>query len=120
VAVVISDFLVSRDLYERALERLQASRLQVQAVQVVGREERALGALGGRLRLRDSETGAVRDVVLSAADRRRYAHSYGARIEAVRSFCHRSAIGHTVVSPDSGVEHCLTQVLPLSGMLRLR
>jgi uncharacterized protein (DUF58 family) len=120
VAVVISDFLVSRDLYERALERLQASRLQVQAVQVVGREERALAALGGRLRLRDSETGAVREVVLSAADRRRYADSYGARIEAVRSFCHRCSIGHAVASPDSGVEHCLTHVLPVSGMLRLR
>jgi hypothetical protein len=72
------------------------------------------------LRLRDSETGAVRDVMLSAADRRRYADAFGARIEAVRSFCHRTSIGHAVVSADSGVEHCLTHVLAASGMLRLR
>ncbi|HSD09859.1 MAG TPA: DUF58 domain-containing protein [Candidatus Binatia bacterium] len=120
VAVVISDFLVSQDLYERALQRLQARRLQVQAVQIVGREERAIASLGGRLRLRDSETGAVRDVVLTAADRHRYAAAFGARTEGLRSFCHRSSIGHAVVSADSGVAHCLTHILPAGGMLRLR
>ena len=93
MAVVISDFLVSPDLYERALERLQARRFQVQAIQVVGREERALEAVGGRLRLRDSETGGIREVVLSAADRRRYAAAFVARVEAIRSFCHRNSIG---------------------------
>lgn len=120
MAVVISDFLVSPDLYERALERLQARRFQVQAIQVVGREERALEALGGRLRLRDSETGGIREVVLSATDRRRYAAAFVARVEAIRSFCHRSSIGHATVSADLGIEHCLTRVLPASGMLRLR
>jgi uncharacterized protein (DUF58 family) len=120
VAIVISDFLVAREVYERALERLQARRLQVQAVQIVGREERALASLSGRLRLRDSETGAVRDVVLSSEERRRYAAAFGARVDDLRSFCHRSSIGHALVSADSSVAHALTQVLPASGMLRLR
>ena len=120
VAVVISDFLVPPEVYESALERLRASRLQVQAIQIVGREERELEALGGRLRLRDSESGAVREVLLSSAERRRYVAAFAERTEAIRAFCHRSGIGHAVVSASEGVAHCLTRILPSTGILRLR
>lgn len=120
VAVIISDFLVPRQAYERALDRLLAGGLQVQAIQVVGREERELETVGGRLRLRDSESGAIREVVLSAAERRRYAAAFAERTEAIRRYCHRSGTAYALGSAEQGVEHCLTRALPASGMLRLR
>lgn len=120
VALLASDFLVPAEVYETALSRLLAHRLQVHAIQVVGEEERDLGRTGGRLRLRDVETGATREIVLSAAQRRRYAAAFAERIEKIRGFCHGAGIGHAVVCPRDGVEHCLTQILSVSGMLRLR
>jgi uncharacterized protein (DUF58 family) len=120
VALVVSDFLVPAEIYERALHQLCARRLQVQAVQVVGREERDLAGLEGRLRLRDSETGALREVALSAAGRRRYAQAFAARIDALRRYCHRCGIAHAVACAADGVEHCLTRILPASGVIRLR
>ena len=120
VALVVSDFLVPTEIYEQALGRLRARRLRVLAVQVVGREERDLRGVGGRLRLRDSETGALREVVLSGADRRRYAEAFAARIDALRDFCHRSGIAHAVACSTDAIEHCLTKILPASGVLRLR
>jgi uncharacterized protein (DUF58 family) len=68
VAVIVSDFLVPTEVYERALRRLRARRLEVRVIQVIGGEERDLQDLGST----------------------------------------------------DGIEHCLTTVLPASGMLRLR
>lgn len=120
VALVVSDLLVPAEVYEPALSRLLAHRLQVHAIQVVGEEERDLDRTGGRLRLRDVETGAMRQIVLSAAERRRYAAAFAERIEKIRAFCHRVGITHAVVCPRDGVERCLTHILSASGLLRLR
>jgi uncharacterized protein (DUF58 family) len=120
VAFVLSDFLVPPESYGRALERLRARGLETQVIQIVGREERGLGSLYGRLRLRDSESGAIREVLLTAADRRRYAEAFSERIDAIRGYCHRNGFGHALASAADGVEHCLKTVLPQAGMIRLR
>ena len=120
VAFVLSDFLVPRDSYERALERLRARGIHTHVIQIVGREERELGRLNGRLRLRDAESGSVRYVLVTGADRRRYAEAFAARIAAIRAHCHRSGFGHALASSRDGVEHCMKSVLPQAGMMRLR
>jgi len=120
VAFVISDFLVPAEGYERALGLLGSRGLEVHAVQIVGGEERRLARLNGRLRIRDAESGAVREVELTSADRRRYADAFARRIDAIRAFCHKSGIGHAVASAADGLDHCLTRILPAAGMLRLR
>jgi uncharacterized protein (DUF58 family) len=120
VAFVLSDFLVPPESYERGLEHLRARGVQAHVIQIVGREERGLGSLYGRLRLRDAESGAVRDVLLTAADRRRYADAFAERIAAIRSHCHRNGFGHALASAADGIEHCVKSVLPQAGMMRLR
>lgn len=120
VVLLVSDFLVPAEVYQRALSLLRSRRLRVQAIQVVGQEERNLERVGGRLRLRDVESGAVREVVLSAAERRRYAAAFAERVEEIRALCHRGGIAHAVVCPQDGIEHSLTKILSVSGMLRLR
>jgi uncharacterized protein (DUF58 family) len=120
LALVLSDFLVPPDVYERAFARLRASRLEAHALHVVGKTEQGLDGLSGRLRLRDVETEAVREVALSAAERRRYVAAFQERVEAVRALCHRSGVGHVLLMSDDGIDHCMTRVLPGAGMIRLR
>ena len=120
VAFVISDFLAAAEEYEQALGALRSRGLEVHAVHVIGAQERDPAPLRGRLRIRDVETGAVREVELTQAERRRYATAFAARVEAIRSFCHRSGIGHALVSAAEGIDHCLTRAMPAAGMLRLR
>ncbi len=120
IAVVISDFLVPSDVYETALSRLAARRLEVQAIHVVGPGEQDLSGSQGRLLVRDSETGVTRAIVLDATQRRRYEAGFQRRLEALRDFCHRGGIAHAVAYAQDGVEHCLTKILSRSGMLKLR
>jgi uncharacterized protein (DUF58 family) len=117
---LISDFLVPSEAYRHALERLRERRLEAHAIHVVGRQERSLGGLRGRLLLRDAENGSVRAVALSEADRRRYAQEFERRVSEIRDFCHRSDVGYALVSAEAGIESCLTSVLPAAGMLHLR
>ena len=119
-AFLISDFLVPPEDYERALVSIQARKLQVEAIHVVGRAERDVERLAGRLRLRDVETGNVREIALSSAERRRYAEAFAARAERLRTFCHRANIGYALADAAETIEHCLTQILAAAGMLRIR
>lgn len=120
IAFVISDFLVPPAGYEVPLARLQARGLDVEAIHVIGGGERAIERLGGRLRLRDTETGEVRAVTLSAAERRRYAAAFAERTEMLRSFCLRARVGYAAVDAGASIEHCLTEILAVAGMLRMR
>jgi uncharacterized protein (DUF58 family) len=120
VALVISDFLVPPSSYEAALVALQARRMDVEAIHVIGGAERDVDRLGGRLLLRDAESGEVREVTLSASQRRSYASAFAARIEALRSFCLRAGVGYASVDSGAGLEHCLTRILSVAGLLRMR
>ena len=120
LGIVISDFLVEDDDWRTALETLTSRRLDVWAIQIVGRRERNLEGLRGRFRLHDVESGEARRVVLSEKDRRRYRDAFEERLRRVRGFCHRSGIGHAAVPAERGVEYALTEALPREGMLRLR
>jgi len=119
-AFVISDFLVPPVDYEAALVQMQSRGLEVEAIHVVGRGERDIERFGGRLLLRDVESGKVREIALSASERRRYAEAFVARTEALRAFCHRAGIGHALVDAGETIEHCLTKILAAAGMLRIR
>lgn len=120
IAALVSDFLVPESAYEEALSRLASRKLEVLAIQVVGRGDRDLSSVDGRLRLRDVETGAIREVVLDAAQRRRYENAFARRVEVIRAFCHSRGIAHALADAQDGVEHCLTKILSRSGMLKLR
>ncbi len=120
LALVLSDFLVPPDVYERAFARLRSKGLEAHALHVVGKVEQGLDGLSGRLRLRDVETGAIREIALSPAERRRYVAAFRERVEALRALCHRSGVGHVLVTSDDRVDHCMTRVLPAAGMIRLR
>ena len=117
---LLSDFLVEPSSYEDALTRAKARRLEVRGIHVVGQQERELGSVRGRLRLRDVETGETREVAVSEADRKRYRQHFEERLSRLRDFCHRYGAGHAVAVADDGVELFLTRTLAAQGLLEFR
>jgi uncharacterized protein (DUF58 family) len=120
LAVLFSDFLVEEAAYRRGLEALRSRGWDVWAIHLAGFRERRLDGIGGRLELRDAETGEHRRVVLTEAERWRYRSDFEERSERLRRFCHRHGIGQATVATELGIERALTEVLAREGMLRLR
>jgi hypothetical protein len=87
---------------------------------VLGREERELSTLRGRLRLRDVESGGSREVVLGDADRRRYREAFDARIETLRRWCLRHGVGYVGADVSESVEELLVRRMATAGMVRYR
>ena len=84
--VVISDFLVNEVDIEDALKRLVAARHDVKVIHVMGEQESTAAYPPGLYRIRDAETGEVRETVLGptmvAAIRR--------KVEKIVAHCVRS------------------------------
>jgi uncharacterized protein (DUF58 family) len=120
LAFVISDFLAEPGEVERALLALRSRKLEVRAIHVLGREERELSTLRGRLRLRDVESGGSREVVLGDADRRRYREAFDARIETLRRWCLRHGVGYVGADVSESVEELLVRRMATAGMVRYR
>lgn len=117
---VLSDFLTEMSDVEDALRMLRSSKLEVRALHVVGREERDLGGLGGRLHLRDVESGAMREVIVGETDRRRYRDAFEGRRQELRQWCLRHGVGYVAAPTEDGVERLLVGHMTAAGMLRYR
>ena len=120
LAFMVSDFLAEQAEVETALTHLRSRGLESRAIHVLGREERELAGVRGRLRLRDVETGTAREVVLSEADRRRYRDAFDARSAALRRWCHRHGIGYLAASTAEGVEQLIVHKMAAEGLVRFR
>ena len=118
IAIVISDFLVPADNYQRALRRLQASGYAVSALRVIGRGERTPFANTRRVRLHDVETGRERIVDLTAAHKDAYRQALTRHIEELRSWCDSTAIPFCVVDTEHPPSVAMTETLPKAGILR--
>lgn len=118
VVVVLSDFLVSPAVYESALDRLRARGCAVAALRLIGPEERHPPVWPRRVRLRDAETGSERLVNLTAAQHARYVAAVDHHLAALKRWCASRTL--IFASPDThaGIESCLFDALPRSGLLR--
>jgi uncharacterized protein (DUF58 family) len=67
IVILISDFLVSTGEYESALSRLLGARHEVKVIHVLGEREANGDYAPGNYRLRDSESGEIREVALGPA-----------------------------------------------------
>jgi uncharacterized protein (DUF58 family) len=116
--VVLSDFLVERSTYERALDQLRGRGHHVVAVRVIGPGERDPGALPRQVRLHDAETGAERLVELTAAHRERYVGALAAHLEQLKQWCDARAVAYATAETSAGIEACLLTDLPRAGVLQ--
>ncbi len=118
VVIVISDFLVNRTDYEDALARLVAARHEVKVVHVLGEMEAAGSYPPGLYRIRDAETGEVRETVLgheAALACRRKVESMASDLRAV---CERRGIVYTQAFGAPSLETFMERELPALGVVR--
>ena len=116
--VVISDFLVNESDVEDALKRLVAARHEVKVVHVMGEQESTASYPSGLVRVRDAETGEVRETVLgptTAAAIRRKVEKIAARI---REICTTHAITYARAFGAGNLESIMERELPRLGIVR--
>jgi len=118
MVVVISDFLVNEGDVEDALKRLAAARHDVKVIHVMGEQESTASYPAGLFRMRDAETGEVREAVLgpaTAAAIRRRVEKIAAR---VRGICTAHAITYAQAFGAGNLESFMERELPLLGIVR--
>jgi hypothetical protein len=116
--VVISDFLVNEIDVEDALKRLVAARHDVKVIHVMGEQESTAAYPSGLFRVRDAETGEVRETALgpaTVAALRRNIEKIATRIRAI---CTAHAITYAQAFGAGNLENFMERELPLLGIVR--
>jgi uncharacterized protein (DUF58 family) len=115
--IVISDFLVSPGDYEEGLGRLLDAGHEVKALHVMGDRESTGNYPPGNYRVRDCESGELRDVVFgptaAEACRRRVAE-HAAQLSA---FCARRGIMYAPAFGASHLDDIMTREFPRLGVI---
>jgi hypothetical protein len=117
-AVVLSDFLVADDVYQRALGMLSERGYGVAALRIIGPEELRPRSLPPRVRLYDSETGVERILDLHETHRRRYEAAIDDHLLRLKQWCEARSILFAAPDTASGLETCLFEELPRAGLLQ--
>jgi uncharacterized protein (DUF58 family) len=118
VVIVISDFLLSAGETEDALKRLVAANHEVKVVHVLGEIESSGAYPPGLYRIRDAETGEIREAVFgpeAAAACRRKVEQLVARVRAI---CADIGAVYAQAFGASTLDHFMERELPLLGIVR--
>lgn len=117
IVILISDFLVTSHDYEDALKRLRAAHHEVKAVHVLGDQESTGSYPPGAYRVRDCETGELREVAFGP----REAQACRARVErhaaALREFCAGLGIMYSPAFGASRLDEIMARELPRLGVI---
>ena len=116
--IVISDFLVSEGDAEDALKRLVAARHEVKVIHVMGEQESTAAYPPGLFRVRDAETGEIRETIFSpatAAALRRKVEQIASRI---REICTTHSISYAQAFGAGTFEDFMQRELPMLGIVR--
>ena len=118
MVVVISDFLVNEIDIEDSLKRLVAARHDVKVIHVMGEQESTAAYPPGLYRIRDAETGEVRETVLGptmiAAVRRKVEKI----VAHLRQICTTHAITYAQAFGAGNLDSFMERELPLLGIVR--
>ena len=116
--MIISDFLINAGEVENAIERLSAARHEVKVVHVLGEQESTGAYPPGLYRVRDVESGEIRETILGpemAALCRRRVEQISARI---REICTRRGVSYAQAFGAGNLEQFIERELPLFGVVR--
>jgi uncharacterized protein (DUF58 family) len=118
VAIVISDFLVPSNLYQTALSHLIAAHYEIKAIQVLGARESA-GSLGtGAYRLRDCETGELREVTITPAVVETCQRRLAQLRDELAHFCAGHRITYATLIGAGNLDDFLVRELPRLGLVQ--
>jgi hypothetical protein len=118
IVIVISDFLVPVTDYQTALTQLVAARHEVKVVHVMGEREITGAYPPGAWRIRDCESGEIREATLGAAAGQA-CHTRALRhAEELRSFCASRGITHAQAFGAEQADEIVMREFPrLGGMV---
>ena len=116
--VVISDFLVNEGDLEDALKRLVAARHEVKVIHVMGEQESTASYPPGLYRIRDAESGEVRETMLGPAA----IEGLRRKVEKIATRIREVCIAHSIVYAQAfgagNLEAFMERELPLLGIVR--
>jgi hypothetical protein len=117
IFILISDFLVSPSDYESALAQLVAARHEVKAIHVMGDRECVAAYPPGSYRVRDCETGQLRELTFGARESeicRRRVEEHAGRLA---TFCDRHGIVYCRAFGASNLEAIMSREFPRLGVI---
>lgn len=117
IVIVISDFLVNRTDYEDALSRLTLARHQVKAIHVMGEMESSGHYPPGLYRVRDAETGEIRETVFGPEAEAACRRKVDQISAAVREFCSGRGIPYVQAFGAATLETFMERELPKLGVV---
>jgi uncharacterized protein (DUF58 family) len=118
VVILVSDFLVGPLDYEEALNRLIAGGHEVKVVHVMGERESSGSYPAGLYRVRDCETGELREIALGP----QATEACRSRVEQIssrlRQFCTSREIAYARAFGASRMEQIIESEFPRLGLVR--
>jgi hypothetical protein len=117
IVIVISDFLMTPFDYENALAQLVAARHEVKAIHVMG--ERECGGVypPGAYRVRDCETGELREVTFGADESERCRRRVEEHAARLSSFCDHRGILYSRAFGACNLDAIMSREFPRLGVI---
>jgi uncharacterized protein (DUF58 family) len=117
IVIIISDFLVSPGDYEDALAQLLRARHEVKVVHVMGEQESSGSYPPGGYRVRDCETGEIREVTFGPREVERCRHRAEQHAERLRLFCAGRGIVYAPAFGASHLDEIMAREFPRLGVI---
>ena len=118
VLILISDFLVNQTDFEDALRHLMGAHHEIKIVHVMGEVESEGSYAPGLYRIRDSESGEVREVVFGPELAQMSQRKVAALSRRIRDFCLDHGIVYMQAFGARNFDAILERELPLLGVIR--
>lgn len=116
LAVLISD-LYDPEGFERGINVLRFNRFEPYVIHVVDKRD-AKPDIKGDVRVYDCETGAEREVTVTAKVLEKYQHAYEAYLEEVQRFCTTRQVSYFRADVDASFDELILRVFRRGGFLR--
>lgn len=117
IVIFISDFLVSPTDYEHALAQLVGARHEVKAIHVMGDRECVGAYPPGAYRVRDCETGELREVSFGPHESEMCRQRVEEHASALSSFCDRHGIVYSRAFGASNLDTIISREFPHLGVI---
>jgi len=117
IVVLVSDFLVNPVDYENALSQLVAARHEVKAIHVMGDRESVGAYPPGAYRVRDCESGELREVTFGAQESEMCRRRVEQHAERLSNFCGRHGIVYSRAFGVSNLDATMSREFPRLGVI---
>lgn len=115
IVIVVSDFLMPQGDYENALLRLTAGHHEVKVLHVFGDQESTGTYPPGAYRVRDCESGEIREVTFGPAETEAIRRRVADHAETLRSFCAQHGILYSQAFGASHLNEIVEREFPRIG-----